>query len=63
MNSKNKEIEETIIAEYIKQLNVYDEAYRSPAYAENIKVLVLRGMSETAYKLHLACEDLRKETT
>lgn len=58
MNSKNKE---DIIAEYIKQLNVYDEAYRSPAYAENIKVIVLKGMSETAYKLHLACADLRKE--
>lgn len=58
MNSKNKE---DIIAEYIKQLNIYDEAYKSPAYAENIKVKVLIAMSETAYKLHLACEDLRKE--
>ena len=61
MNNKNKEIGESIIAKYIKQLNIYDEAYRSPAYAKNIKVKVLIAMFETAYKLHLACADLRKE--
>lgn len=61
MNKKSKEILETIIAKYIKELNIYDEAYRNPAYAENIKVKVLIAMSETAYKLHLACADLRKE--
>ena len=61
MNNRNKEIGESIIAKYIKQLNIYDEAYRSPAFAENVKVKVLIAMSETAYKLHLACADLRKE--
>ena len=59
--NKNKEILEDLISDYIEDLNLYYAGFRNPLLDKKRKLEILYNMEETAYKLHLACADLRKE--
>ena len=58
MSNKNREILEDLISNYIEDLYLYNAVFKNPILD---KKLILPNMEETAYKLHLACADLRKE--
>ena len=58
MVKKGKEVLEDLIDNYIEDLCIYDKAFKNPILN---KKLILSNMEETAYKLRLACADLRKE--
>lgn len=60
MNNKNKELLEDLISDYIEDLYIYDAVFKNPILD---KKLILPNIEETAYKLHIACADLRKEIT
>ena len=61
--NKNKEIIEDLISDYIEDLDLYDAGFKNPLLDKKRKTEILSNMEETAYKLHLACENLRKEIT
>ena len=58
MSNKNREIIEDLISDYIEDLDLYDAGFRNPILD---KKLILPNIEETAYKLRMACADLRKE--
>lgn len=58
MSNKNREILEDLISNYIEDLYIYNAVFKNPILD---KKLILPNMEETAYKLRLACADLRKE--
>ena len=58
MTKKDKEVLKDLISDYIENLCIYDEIFKNPILN---KKLILSNMEETAYKLHIACADLRKE--
>ena len=59
--SKNKDVLEDLITDYIEDLDLYDAGFRNPLLDKKRKLEILSNMEETAYKLRLACADLRKE--
>ena len=61
MSNKNREIIEDLITDYIEDLDLYDAGFKNPLLDKKRKIEILSNMEETAYKLHLACADLRKE--
>ena len=61
MNSKNKEVLEDLISDYIEDLDLYNAGFKNPLLGKKRKIEMLSNMEETAYKLRLACADLRKE--
>ena len=61
--NKNKEIIEDLISDYIEDLDLYDAGFKNPLLDKKRKTEILSNMEETAYKLHLACENLRQEIT
>ena len=61
MSNKNREIIEDLISNYIEDLDLYDAGFRSQLPDKKRKLEILSNMEETAYKLRLACADLRKE--
>ena len=61
--NKNREIIEDLITDYIEDLDLYDAGFRNPLLDKKRKLEILSNMEKTAYKLHIACEDLRKEIT
>ena len=61
MNSRNKEVLEDLISDYIEDLDLYDAGFKNPLLDKKRKIEILSNMEETAYKLRLACADLRKE--
>ena len=61
MNNKNKDVLEDLISDYIEDLDLYDAGFRNPLLDKKRKLEILSNMEETAYKLRLACADLRKE--
>ena len=58
MSNKNREIIEDLISDYIEDLYLYNAVFKNPILD---KKLILSNIEETAYKLHIACADLRKE--
>ena len=56
--NKNNEIIEDLISDYIEDLYIYNAVFKNPILD---KKLILPNIEETAYKLRLACADLRKE--
>ena len=61
MSNKNKEIIEYLIIDYLEDLDRYDAEFRNPLLDKKRELEILSNMEETAYKLRLACVDLRKE--
>ena len=61
MSNKNREIIEDLISDYIKDLDLYNAGFKNPLLDKKRKIEMLSNMEETAYKLRLACADLRKE--
>lgn len=61
MSNKNREIIEDLITDYIEDLDLYDAGFKNPLLDKKRKLEILSNMEETAYKLHIACKDLRKE--
>ena len=61
MSNKNREIMEDLITDYIEDLDLYYAGFRNPLLDKKRKLEILSNMEETAYKLHIACKDLRKE--
>ena len=61
MSNKGKEVLEDLISDYIEDLDLYDAGFRNPLLDKKRKIEILSNMEEAAYKLHLACADLRKE--
>ena len=61
MVKKSKEVLEDLISDYIEDLDLYDAGFKNPLLDKKRKIEILSNMEETAYKLHLACADLRKE--
>ena len=61
MTNKNKEVLEDLISDYIEDLDLYDAGFKNPLLDKKRKIEILSNMEETAYKLRLACADLRKE--
>ena len=61
MSNKNKEIIEYLIIDYLEDLDLYDAGFRNPLLDKKRELEILSNMEETAYKLRLACADLRKE--
>ena len=61
MSNKNREIIEDLITDYIEDLDLYDAEFRNPLLNKKRELEILSTMEETAYKLHIACADLRKE--
>lgn len=61
MTKKNKEVLEDLITDYIEDLYLYDAGFKNPLLDKKRKIEILSNMEETAYKLRLACADLRKE--
>jgi hypothetical protein len=61
MTEKAKEVLEDLISDYIEDLDLYDAGFRNPLLDKKRKLEILSNMEETAYKLHIACADLRKE--
>ena len=61
MNNKGKEVLEDLITDYIEDLDLYDAGFRNPLLDKKRKLEILSNMEETAYKLRLACANLRKE--
>ena len=61
MNNKNKEVLEDLIIDYLESLDIYNAKFRNLLLDKKQRKEVLINMQETAYKLHLACADLRKE--
>ena len=59
--NKNKEIIEYLIIDYLEDLDLYNAGFRDPLLDKKRKLEILPNMEETAYKLHTACADLRKE--
>lgn len=59
--NKNKEIIEYLIIDYLEDLDLYDAEFRNPLLDKKRELEILSNMEETAYKLRLACADLRKE--
>ena len=59
--NKNKEIIEDLITDYIEDLDLYNAGFKNPLLDKKRKIEMLSNMEETAYKLRLACADLRKE--
>ena len=59
--NKNKETLEYLVIDYIEKLEVYDAIFRNPQLDKKRELEILSNMEETAYKLHIACKDLRKE--
>ena len=59
--SKNKDVLEDLITDYIEDLDLYDAGFKNPLLDKKRKTEILSNMEETAYKLRLACADLRKE--
>ena len=59
--NKNKEIIEDLITDYIEDLDLYDAGFKNSLLDKKRKLEILSNMEETAYKLHRACADLRKE--
>ena len=60
MSNKNREIIEDLIIDYLEDLDLYDAEFRNPLH-KKLELEILSNMEETAYKLHIACADLRKE--
>ena len=58
MSNKNRKIIEDLISDYIEDLYLYNAVFKNSILD---KKLILPNMEETAYKLHIACADLRKE--
>ena len=52
---------EDLITDYIEDLDLYDAGFKNPLLDKKRKTEILSNMEETAYKLRLACADLRKE--
>lgn len=61
MTKKSKEVLEDLISDYIEDLDLYDAGFKNPLLDKKRKIEILSNMEETAYKLRLACADLRKE--
>ena len=61
MTKKNKEVLEDLISDYIEDLDLYDAGFKNPLLDKKRKIEILSNMEETAYKLRLACADLKKE--
>lgn len=61
MTNKNKEVLEYLIIDYLEDLDLYDAGFRNQLLDKKRKLEILSNMEEVAYKLHLACADLRKE--
>ena len=61
MNNRSKIILEDLITDYIEDLDLYGAGFRNPLLDKKRKLEILSNMEETAYKLRLACADLRKE--
>ena len=61
MSNKNREIMEDLITDYIEDLDLYDAGFKNPLLDKKRKIEMLSNMEEIAYKLRLACADLRKE--
>ena len=61
MTEKNKDVLEDLITDYIEDLDLYDAGFKNPLLDKKRKIEILSNMEETAYKLRLACADLRKE--
>ncbi len=61
MTKKDKEVLEDLISDYIEDLDLYDAGFKNPLLDKKRKIEMLSNMEETAYKLRLACADLRKE--
>ena len=61
MVKKGKEVLEDLISDYIEDLDLYDAGFKNPLLDKKRKIEILSNMEETAYKLRLACADLRKE--
>jgi hypothetical protein len=61
MNNRSKIILEDLITDYIEDLDLYGAGFRNPLLDKKRKLEILSNMEETAYKLHIACKDLRKE--
>ena len=59
--NKNKEIIEDLITDYIEDLDLYNAGFKNTLLDKKRKIEILSNMEETAYKLRLACADLRKE--
>ena len=59
--NKNKEIIEDLITDYIEDLDLYNAGFKNTLLDKKRKIEMLSNMEETAYKLRLACADLRKE--
>ena len=47
-----------VITDCVEDLELYNGAFLNPLLDKKI---ILSNMEETAYKLHIACADLRKE--
>ena len=61
MSNKNREIMEDLITDYIEDLDLYNAGFKNPLLDKKRKIEMLSNMEEIAYKLRLACADLRKE--
>lgn len=59
--SKDKDVLEDLVINYIEELEIYDVRFRNPQLDKKQLLEILSNMSEVSYKLHRACEDLRKE--